>query len=262
MPFIFPEWICERISYLLGRWAFLDILGYAGRLTILIAVIAYFMEADERRMQAENQRKAKHYQAWQVINAAQGKRSSGGRMDALKDLNSENVSLAGVDVSNATLPDLNLQNADLSDANLCGANLVRANLSGARLSGANLSGADLIRADLSQVSFQGADLSGAYLWSANLSGAHLFRANLVGAKLLRVKNWQKIENIRFANIYGVEDAPSGFAEWAKKHGAVNYESHTKWRDLLEQLDKKMMERFTSVEDLPGEQKRVEASERD
>jgi hypothetical protein len=31
------------------------------------------MEADERRMEAENQRKAKHYQAWQAINAAQGK---------------------------------------------------------------------------------------------------------------------------------------------------------------------------------------------
>jgi len=46
VPFAFVEWICEWISYVLGRWAFLDILEHIGRLTILIAVITYFMEAD------------------------------------------------------------------------------------------------------------------------------------------------------------------------------------------------------------------------
>ena len=63
VPFIFTEWLCEWVSYLLRQWAFLDILGHAGRLTILIAIIFYFMEADERRMASENQRKAKHHQA-------------------------------------------------------------------------------------------------------------------------------------------------------------------------------------------------------
>jgi len=41
VPFILAEWICEGMSNLLTRWAFLDILGHAGRLTILIAVIFF-----------------------------------------------------------------------------------------------------------------------------------------------------------------------------------------------------------------------------
>ena len=80
VPFIFAEWICEGVSNLLKRWAFLDILGHAGRLTILIAVIFYIKGCPERQRQAVDQRKAKHYQAWQVINAAKGKPGSGGSL--------------------------------------------------------------------------------------------------------------------------------------------------------------------------------------
>jgi hypothetical protein len=151
-PLIFVEWLCERLSYLLGRWAFLEILGHVGRFSILASVVVgvgvYWWEADERRMQAENQRKAKHYQAWQVINAAQGKRSSEGRIDALQDLNMDKVSLRGVDVSNAYLSEIDLKDADLEDANLSGAILVAANLSRANIRGANLSGANLYEANL------------------------------------------------------------------------------------------------------------------
>lgn len=64
---------------MLGRWAFLDVLGHTGRFAILVAVISYIWGIEGRQ-------KERHYQAWQVINAAQGKPGSGGRIDALKDL--------------------------------------------------------------------------------------------------------------------------------------------------------------------------------
>lgn len=87
VPFGFAEWICERISAFLVQLAFFEILEYGGRLSLLVSFIVgvyfYVTEADERRMQAAYQRKAKHYQAWQVISAAQGKPGSGGRMEAL-----------------------------------------------------------------------------------------------------------------------------------------------------------------------------------
>jgi len=79
-------------------------MEYAGRLTVLVAVIFYIVGCPERQRQAENQRKTKHYQAWQVINSAQGKKYSGGRIDALQDLNKEEVDLIGVDIYNAFLP--------------------------------------------------------------------------------------------------------------------------------------------------------------
>ncbi|UCC99420.1 MAG: pentapeptide repeat-containing protein, partial [Phycisphaerales bacterium] len=158
-PFIFPEWLCERLSYFLGQWAFLEILGHAGRLTILIAVVTYFMGADERQMQATDQRKAKQYQAWQVINIAQGKPGGGGRKDALEDLNKDNVSLVGVDISKAFLRELNLAGAYLVQANLAEANLEYANLSRADLRQANLAGAVLYHTDLDEAYLSKADLT-------------------------------------------------------------------------------------------------------
>jgi uncharacterized protein YjbI with pentapeptide repeats len=255
VPFIFPEWICERLSVLLKRWAFLEVLEYAGRLTILIAVIFYFMEADERR-------KARHYQAWQIINAAQGQLGSGGRVDALQDLIRDNVSLTYIDLSNAFLMRMDLENAGLSRADFSGADLWQANLSktkcqwtifsGTILHGANLSEAILSGADLSGARLTLAHLSRAILYDVNLSGANVFGAKLSGANLhlsdlsdadlnganlqysnlSDIKNWRQIRSIELANIHGVKNPPLGFVEWAKQHGAVGIESEKEWRKLL------------------------------
>ncbi len=187
VPFVYFEWKCELLSELLEGWAFLDILGHVGRLTIIFAIFFYFYESGSRR-------KAKHYQAWQVINTAQGKSGSGGRMDALQDLNRDGISLVGIDISGAFLPELNLENAkleranisgaDLYDANLAGAKLLIANLSEAELERANLSGTDFYDANLVRADLSGANLAGAELIKANLSGVRFYDANLSGAKIL------------------------------------------------------------------------------
>ncbi len=194
---MYVEWICEQVSYLLGQWAFLDILGHVGRLTILIAVIFYFMEADERRIEAENQRKAKHYQAWQVINAAQGKTGSGGRIDALQDLNRDRVSLAIIDISGANLTGIDIENANLRGANLSETDLPIANLSEADLTGANLSEADLTGTNLSGAILCGANLSGANLQGTNLSMANLTLTELSGADL---SSLVKGDHLRFPQV--------------------------------------------------------------
>ncbi len=317
VPFIFAEWLCEQFSHLLGRWAFLEILEYAGRLAILVAVIFWCFESDDRKQAKEDQRKAKHYQAWQVINAAQGQTGSGGRIDALQDLNKDDVSLAGVDVSKAYLYGIDLESAKLDSANLSGAylseanlsganlseaylndanlsranlfvaNLTWANLSGANLTGANfsgaylshtnlsradlhdanlfgaklpdanLSGADLSHTNLSRADLGSASLSGAVLWTSNLTRAYLSWANLSGADLSHtnlsranlgyvnlsgadlcesnlkgIKRWKYIRSIKYANIYGVKNAPDGFIEWAKEQGAVSMENIVEWESFV------------------------------
>jgi len=238
MPLGYVEWRCEQFSYFLGRWALLDICGHIGRFGVLVSIIVgvcvYVMEADERRIEAENQRKAKHYQAWQVINTAQGKPGSGGRIDALQDLNEDGVYLAGADISNAWLEGLNLENALLFTANFSGAMLLDAKLSGAILSFADFSRAELMRADLS-----GAHLSNANLSGANLSEANFFAADLITADLTDIKGWRKIKSIKFANIHGVKNAPDGFIEWAKQNGAVNIVIYPEWKKLR---DEKMQEK--------------------
>src|ERR1700745_1523689 len=110
VPVVALEWTWRWLAYLLSGWAFLEVLESFGTLSLLVAAVSYFGESKDRMKQ-------KHYQAWQVINSAQGKGGSGGRIDALEELHRDAVPLVGVDVSDAFL-----QGVDLNGANLLRAN--------------------------------------------------------------------------------------------------------------------------------------------
>jgi uncharacterized protein YjbI with pentapeptide repeats len=155
-----------------------------------------------------------NYQAWQVINSAQGKGGSGGRLEALSDLLRNKVSLAGINLDDAWL-----EGAQLMQANLTRGSLRRANLSDANLSGANLAGADLTGANL-----VGANLTGAYLKGTNLANARLSAAILDGADLDDVTGWEEITSLAHASIEGVRHAPPGLIDFARDRGAVDASS--------------------------------------
>jgi Pentapeptide repeats (8 copies) len=159
---------------------------------------------------AELGRKAANYQAWQVVNTAQGKGGSGGRVDALQDLVRNSVSLAGVRLDDAWLEGIRLDGASLPRASLRGTIL-----QGARLRRANLRGADLTGADLT-----GADLRDAILKGATLAGATLAAAELGGADLSEVRGWEQLGSISYARIDGVRHAPHGWREWMLTRGAT------------------------------------------
>lgn len=217
LPFRRIEWTLEWTAYGLSRWSFLEVLEYLGSLSVLIGVIFYFSESGDRVKQ-------RHYQAWQVINTAQGKGGSGGRIEALQELNADKVPLVGVDASAAFLQGIrlehaNLLRADLSAADLRGSALDSARLDYANLHFANFRGSNLERAVLSNANMSDADLVGTNLDSARLDGVDLSSADLRSADLRSVE-WQQIAAIKSANIAGVKNAPAGFREWALKNGAV------------------------------------------
>jgi hypothetical protein len=211
------EWFFEWAAFGLSRWSFLEALEYLSSLSVLIGVIFYFSESGDRVKQ-------RHYQAWQVINTAQGKGGSGGRIEALQELNADKVPLVGVDASSAFLQSIqlehaNLLRADFSAADLRGsalrrADLTFANLHSANFRGSNLQDVDLANANLADSDLVGVDLSGAKLDNADLSSADLRNANLQGVA------WQHIAAVKSANIAGVRNAPDGFRDWALKNGAV------------------------------------------
>ena len=211
------EWIFEWIAYALSRWSFLEVLEYLGSLSILVGIIFYFSERGDRIKQ-------RHYQAWQVINTAQGKGGSGGRIEALQELNADEVPLVGVDVSSAFLQGIhleraNLLRADLSAADLRGSALRNADLTFADLQSANLRGSDLEHVDLANANLTNSDLAGSNLAGAKLDNADLSSADLQDANLQGV-SWQHIAAVRSANIAGVKNAPDGFRDWALKNGAI------------------------------------------
>jgi uncharacterized protein YjbI with pentapeptide repeats len=231
-PWMIPmhaiEWTLAWIAYWLSGWAFLEVLENLGTLSLLLAVISYFSESGDRLKQ-------KHYQAWQVINSAQSKGGSGGRIDALEELHSDGVPLVGVDVSGAFLQGIDLGGANLLRANFSGADVregkfVESRLEFADLSSANFREADFRRADLRRSSLEDADLHGADLSDSDLEGTNLSKADLRAVDLRNCK-WEKISDIKLADIFGIRNAPPGFEKWALANGAVSLESDTDWERL-------------------------------
>ena len=214
------EWFCEWIAFVLSNWSFLEVLEYLSSFGVLIAVIFYFGESGDRLKQ-------KHYQAWQVINTAQGKGGNGGRIEALQELNADGISLVGVDVSGAFLQGIRLQRASLARSNFSAADLRDCDLSFADLSDADLR-ANLRHCILRSVNMEHADLTEADLFGADLTGADLSGATLVSADLrstnLANLKWSDTLNVKNANIFGVKNAPEGFIAYALKGGALRKES--------------------------------------
>jgi hypothetical protein len=218
VPFAAIEYGLDWVVYALSRWRFLELLEYLGSFGVLVAVIFYFAESGDRQKQ-------KHYQAWQVIDMAEGKGGNGGRIDALEELNADGVSLVGVNLSSAFLMGVRLpkgklaradfESADARKAEMAGANIEDANLRSANFRGARMEGASLARSVLNDADFTGADLKNTDLTGASLENADLRNADMEGVK------WGGITSVKGANVLGVKNG--AFVEWAMGKGAVRRE---------------------------------------
>jgi hypothetical protein len=217
VPLLAIDFAWEWLAFLLSNWSFLEVLEYLGSFSVLIGVIFWFSESGDRVEQ-------RHYQAWQVINTAQGKGGSGGRIEALQELNADHISLTGVDVSSAFLQGLRLPHANLMRANLNAADLRDSDLHLTDFTWADLHFANLRNANLEHAVFDHANLTDCDLAGADLTAAHLEVTDLTNADLhsadLRNLAWQHLAAIRKANIDGVRNPPDGFLSWALQNGAV------------------------------------------
>lgn len=225
LPFVKIEWCLEWVAWVLGRWAFLDVLEYLGTLSLLVAVVLYFAESGDRTRQ-------RHYAAWAVINSAQGKGGSGGRIEALEELNRDRVPLIGLDGGLAFLQGVRLSNAMLSRCSFQAADLRQsvlrfADLTFCNLRSANFRNADFDHAQLADADLTEADLTGANLNSAELARADLSNADLRNANLSNIR-WKEISSMRLTNLFGVRNAPAGFLQFALSHGAVAAQSDEEW----------------------------------
>lgn len=215
LPFAAVEYGMEWMLYALSNWRLIEVLEYLGSFGVLVAVIFYFAESGDRIKQ-------KHYQAWLVINSAEGKGGNGGRIEALEELNADGVSLIGVNLSSAFLVGVrlpgarlaraNFEAADARDVELQRAQLEDANVRSANFRGARLQGASFARSVLDDADFSEADLRNADLSGASLENADLRDADLEGAK------WDSLQGVKGANVRGVKNA--AFREWALQHGAI------------------------------------------
>ena len=231
LPYYYLEWLGSWAAWILGRSVLLEVLEYCGTLSILVGVIFYFAGAKDRLEQ-------KHYQAWQVINTAQGKGGSGGRIDALQDLNADGVALTGVNLQDAFLQNIKLPNANLLRATLSSADMRGAILHDSMLQKADLESTNLRGSDLRDVQFTDADLTDADFLAADLRSADLTNvilkyADLRNADLGGITNWKTSQSIKLTNIQNCKNSPPGFRNWALANGAVEIDSDDQWNRMVE-----------------------------
>ncbi len=216
--------VLPNLATWLETLAFLKILDLLSKLGLLIAIITFMKEIPKRSENIKLEKKRTQYEAWRVVNSALDQTGSGGRIQALEDLNKDGVSLrgltaskaylAGIDLRKASLQEAKLQGvnlesaqlqeADLQDADLREARLFRTQLQEAKLLGAKLQEANLSESNLSKAMLQGADLSKARLLSCKLQGAQLASANLQNAFLGGAqlqKAWLSLANFQDADLF-------------------------------------------------------------
>lgn len=159
-------------------------------LSVFIGLITFISEIPQRNAQKEAQIQNSNYQAWQVIIASNNahEQASGGRIDALQNLNKNKQNLYGLEIKNARLDEIklpyaklyfaNFNTVSLAYSNFKAANFYMAQMRGNQFSSSNLQRTKFLYADLSDSSFEKADLENADLSYANLSNTNLSSANL------------------------------------------------------------------------------------
>ena len=210
------------------------VLDYLSKLSVIVALIVYVTESGEREEQKVTQQRRANYEAWSVIRANEHKLATGGRIDALQDLNKQEpkISLAGINLTKgylstiqlpgallngAVLNDAVLNGANLKDAILINSHLQGANLQGAHLQGTNFYKADLIKVHLSEAVLTNASLSKAQLVDADLEDAKLEKVDLEGANL-------KGANLKGANLKGAKGLNITQLKEAKNWESADYDS--------------------------------------
>ncbi|MEB3882941.1 pentapeptide repeat-containing protein [Lyngbya sp. CCY1209] len=175
------------------------ILGTFESISIVTALVIYMRRG----------KKKSHYEAWQVIDSAQGIKISHARIKALEELSKDGVSLKGLSLPMADLEQVTLVDSDFKEANLKTAKLQEANLKGSTFELTQLQGANLWKANLRECFFllaqlQKANLSAANLQDAELQGVNLLEANLQRANLQRAYILGNLQGANFqeANLKG------------------------------------------------------------
>ena len=189
------EWLNQSLSSM----DLFPVLEYLSKLSIIVALIVFVYEIPERAEQRAAEQKRTNYEAWRIILASEGKSPSAGRIDALQDLNQQNIPLSNTNLSGAFLSDIQLPEARLDGANLNNARLNRANLQKAILINTDLQNAALLNANLKEANLFGANLAKAGLSEADLTKAVLKDANLEQADLREAKGLTSIQVKRAKN---------------------------------------------------------------
>ncbi len=181
---VFLPWVVGFLFSLLEwalRWAVYFIRWVVPGIAWLVAFLVAAGTAYTVWKDIAERKKARQYQAWQLIHAAQGQKVSSARIMALEDLNADGVRLDFVQLDSAIIDDIKMHHARMDVASLKGARLDFADFSNAKLRYANFAGAHMAGANFTSAALKEADLSRASVSGTIFRGAEMWNVKLVRA---------------------------------------------------------------------------------
>lgn len=141
-----------------------------------IAIVSVVVSASMYMIESPTRKREAVFNAWGIVAGMEGKRSDGGRSEALRQLRTSGENLAGVvldgsifralDLSNTTLTRASLRDVEFTGCSLKEVDLTRACLADAHMIGCNLTAGRLVFAQL-----DGAVLADCILDLVSLQGA-------------------------------------------------------------------------------------------
>lgn len=191
--FIFRvDWAIKWISFHLHNLGVTKFLEFLGKTTVIVGIVFYFSEADDREKQVV-------FRAWELIHLAENTVNSGARKTALELLVKKKQNLDGIVLT------LGNQNSSCEINNIKYIDLIETNLSGGLFSDAFMKGVRLSKSNLTEADFSGADLRCAHLWESNSFKTNFSHSKLEGSvfqnAFLQHANFQKanVTNANFSN---------------------------------------------------------------
>jgi Pentapeptide repeats (8 copies) len=180
-PFLWVNWGCQWIAYLASNLAVFQVLEYAGKLTVLVALITWIADYPERQKEAIRT-------AWSVVTA-----KGGGRKDNLEYLADHQADLKGLYGGSGFFADIKLKGRDLRWSDLEDANFENAELDAVNLEGSKLSGTNFKNAKLSGASFRNTLL---YPKVTIFSGANIDKADFNDITILDPRVYRSLATAR------------------------------------------------------------------
>jgi uncharacterized protein YjbI with pentapeptide repeats len=183
-PWVFKEWLRYFLEFpkkQLAKKVLIIIVEKGLLISLISGVLKYYWEAPQRQKQKE-------LQAWTIINNADGKEVSGGRISALQDLNENGVELWNLVLDRANLSGITLENGKLTNTSFNDTQLgciehKCSNFRKANLHQAQFQNTYLYHIDFQETNLIDANLQAAYLEKAKLNNASLDLANLEKAQI-------------------------------------------------------------------------------
>jgi hypothetical protein len=141
-PFRWLDWCCQWLAYWAGNLAVFRVLEYAGKLTVLVALIFWIAEIPDRR-------KAAIQTAWTVVTS-----KGGGRKEALQYLISEKVDLDGLNGENGYFEGISMKGLQAHWSNIQDADFSNADLEGTDFEGSKIIATKFLKSNLTNANFR------------------------------------------------------------------------------------------------------------